>query len=61
MENILTKSKTVEDAIPELRRLMTPNMKTVRESEIDEYLAQGWEPVERLSGRRIVIRKSSVI
>jgi integrase len=61
MENILTKSKTVEDAIPELQRMMTPRMKTVRESEIDEYLAQGWEPVERLSGRRIVIRKSSVI
>ena len=61
MKNILTKSKTVEDAIPELRRLMTPNMKTVRESEIDEWLAQGWEPVERLSGRRIVIRKTSVI
>jgi hypothetical protein len=38
-----------------------PRMKTVGESEINEYLAQGWEPVERLSGRRIVIRKSSVI
>jgi len=61
MENILAKSKTVEDAIPELQRAMTPRMKTVKESEIDEYLAQGWEPVERLSGRRIVIRKSSVI
>jgi integrase len=61
MENILAKSKTVEDAIPELQRAMTPRMKTVRESEIDEWLAQGWEPVERLSGRRIVIRKSSVI
>lgn len=61
MENILAKSKTVEEAIPELQRAMTPNMKTVKDTEIDEWLAQGWEPVERLSGRRVVIRKVSVI
>ena len=61
MENILAKSKTVDDAIPELQRVMKPEMITIRESEIDRYLAQGWEPVERLSGRKIVIRKSSLI
>jgi site-specific recombinase XerC len=61
VENLLAKARSLDDVLDEVRKLTSSDQKIVDQSELDEYLATGWEPVMRLENKKIVIKRSAGI
>jgi site-specific recombinase XerC len=61
VENLLAKARSLDDVLDEVRKMTSSDQKIVDQSELDEYLATGWEPVMRLENKKIVIKRSAGI
>jgi len=57
----MTYATTQIRATDEIRKLTSTEYKIVTEDELDEYLKDGWEPVNNLRDNRVVVKRSPVI